>query len=76
MANMEEHQYSAYMGSIRRIVSKIETAMQDKHDRKLSTLCGTANDDATNPTSGAVADAIFGYVPDSPEEGNESVQEL
>ena len=73
VANLEEQQYSAYMGSIRTIVSRIESAMKDKHDRKLSTLCGTENDDAT---SGAVAEAIFGHVLGSPQERNESVQEL
>ena len=76
VANLEEQQYSAYMGSIRTIVSRIESAMKDKHDRKLSTLCETENDDATSHTSGAAAVAIFGHVLGSPQESNESVQEL
>ena len=51
---------------------------KDKHVRKLSTLCGTENDDATSPTkttNGAVAD-ISHLVPTSQQESNESVQEL
>ena len=76
MANLEEQQYSAYIGSIRRIVSRIEAAMKDKHVRKLITLCRTEIDDTTSPNNGAVADIISQLVPASQQESNESVQEL
>ena len=69
VADFEEEWKEVYMESIHRILSRTDSAMKAKHDRKLRTLCGTETADATSDA------AVLGPVLSSPQVSFQGEQE-